>query len=202
MANALLYDVFMAPLGWLGLRRLRRKLGENLPGRVLEVGSGTGLLLRDKPNITVCIDVDFEALLRAKVRAGDAALICADVQALPFKQQVFDAAVASLTFCSVPSPSRGLTEVRRVLKTGAPFRLLEHVRAPGRMLGALLDALTPIWVRISGGCHLNRSPRALLAAAGFDLASCQTSLRGTLEHINATAAAPSPDVEFGVKEPT
>lgn len=194
MVNAFLYDIFMAPLGWMGLRRLRRKLVENLPGRVLEVGCGTGLLLRDAPNVDVSIDTDFDALLRARVRAGGGALVCADVQALPFKHDVFDAAVASLTFCSVRSPSRGLAGVRRVLKAGAPFRLLEHVRAPGRALGAVLDALAPHWVRLSGGCHLNRSPRVLLPLAGFKLVRCHASLRGTLEHITAVATPPCADL--------
>jgi hypothetical protein len=40
-----LYDLFMQPLGWLGLDRLREQLVRDARGRTLEIGAGTGLNL-------------------------------------------------------------------------------------------------------------------------------------------------------------
>lgn len=193
MASALLYDLLMTPLGWFGLRRARRRLRTGLSGRILEVGTGTGLLLSETAGAppTVAIDVDLSSLQRAKARAFATALVCADVQQLPFREATFDAAVASLTFCSVPEPAVGFAELRRVLKSGAKLRMLEHVRAPGALLGRVLDLLTPSWSRLSGGCHLNRVPRVLLPAAGFGNQTCRASLLGAVEHIEAEAVNPS-----------
>lgn len=199
MASALVYELVMKPLGWLGLRRARRRLRVGLSGRVLEVGTGTGLLLQETDGATpvVAVDIDLASLRYAKARAGATALVCGDVQRLPFREGTFDAAVASLTFCSVPDPSAGLAELRRVLKRGAKLRMLEHVRAPGAVLGGLMSFLNPVWSRLSGGCNLNRTFRALLPAAGFEERTCASSLRGAVEFFEAAAVNGPPRLSIG-----
>lgn len=187
MASGLVYDAVMRPLGWLGLGRARRRLVVGLAGPVLELGAGTGLLFeyygsKARP---VGVDVDLEGLLRARARSGTSPLVCADAQALPFRDGTFDAVVESLVLCSVPDLRQTLAEARRVLRRAGELRLLDHVRPSGTVLGRLADAVTPLWAKLSGGCHLNRAPALELGSAGFDVVWRRRSLRGLGDELRA-----------------
>jgi ubiquinone/menaquinone biosynthesis C-methylase UbiE len=187
-AQAVLYDAVMMPLGWLGLDRARRRLVDGLSGRVLEVGTGTGLVLPSYPptvSDVVAIDIDPEMLARARRRRPDLTLLQADVQQLPFPDASFDAVVACLVFCSVEDPVRGLAELRRVLRPGGQLRMLEHVRAPHSGLARLQDRLNPVWSHLSGGCQLNRDTVPLVEAAGFRLTQRSRRLREVVEELVA-----------------
>lgn len=188
MVNALLYDVFMMPLGWLGLTRARRHLVEGLSGDVLEVGTGTGLLLPAYPptvSSVTAIDIDPGMLARARRRRPEATLLEADVRSLPFPDGSFDAVVACLVFCSVEDPARGLAELRRVLRPSGQLRMLEHVRAPEGALARVQDGLNPAWSRLSGGCQLNRDTVPLIEAAGFRVTHRTQRLREVIQALTA-----------------
>ena len=45
---------------------------------------------------------------------------------------------------------------------------LEHGLAPDVNVAGWQRHLTPVWKRIGGGCHLNRKPDEIIAAAGFE----------------------------------
>ncbi|MHB8419778.1 MAG: class I SAM-dependent methyltransferase [Myxococcales bacterium] len=169
--RALGYDVTMWLLRPLGIERARARLVAGLQGRVLEVGVGTGLTLRHYPEgrePAVGIDLDRTALGRAeRRRRGRTALMAADVQALPFPDGAFDAAVVSLVFCSVAEPARGLAELRRVLKKGGELRLIEHVRSCRPAVARWQDWLAPGWLRCTGDCHFDRRTGEAVEAAGF-----------------------------------
>jgi ubiquinone/menaquinone biosynthesis C-methylase UbiE len=186
MANAWFYDAFMSPLERAGLARARRRLVRNLHGRVLELGAGTGLLFSAyESSPAVAVDVDAAGFSRARKRDPRVALVQADAQALPFKAGVFDAVVESLSLCSVPDPAAALLEARRVLKSGGELRLLEHVRPPGPILGWVFDWLAPAWLRISGGCHLDRRTAQLVGPAGFGVTRARESAKGIVAEIRA-----------------
>ena len=187
-ARALLYDAFMTPLGWLGLDRARRRLVQGLSGRVLEVGTGTGLLLPAYPpsvSEVVAIDIDPEMLARARPRRPGVSLLQADVQQLPFPDASFDTVVSCLVFCSVEDPARGLAELRRVLRPSGQLRMLEHVRSPRPTLASLQDRLNPVWSHLSGGCQLNRDTVSLVEAAGFRITQRARHLRDIGEELVA-----------------
>lgn len=186
MASAWFYDLFMSPLERLGLARARRRLVANLRGRVLELGTGTGLLFSAYENPpAVAIDVDASGFVRARRRDPRVALVRADAQALPFRDGAFDAVVETLSLCSVPDPVAALAEARRVLKPGGELRLLEHVRPPGPVLARLFDWLAPAWLRLSGGCHLERRTGLLVGPAGFTVSSMREKARGIVAEIRA-----------------
>ncbi|NVJ00715.1 methyltransferase domain-containing protein [Myxococcus sp. AM009] len=190
--KALAYDAVMTPLGWLGLTAARRKLVRGLSGHVLEVGTGTGLALPGYPDTVTAvtaIDVDEAALARAQRRRPDARLLYASVESLPFPDASFDAVVSSLVFCSVEAPARALAEVLRVLRPGGALRMLEHVRAPSPTLATVQDLLTPAWMRVSGGCRLDRDTFDLVRRAGFDVERRVQRLQGVSELIFARRPA-------------
>lgn len=167
------YDTIIAPLDSLGVRRWRRWAVGSVNGRVLEIGVGTGLNLphyRAAQSITA-IDLDGNSLSRALNRRNGAnvSLHQARAEELPFADASFDTVVGTLTFCSIDEPARALSEIRRVLKAGGAFRLVEHVRVHNRLIAGMQDALTPLWKQIAGNCHLNRDTLGAVQDAGFQV---------------------------------
>lgn len=177
-----LYDLGMAFIEATGLGRWRRWLVAGAQGRVLDVGCGTGrsLALLEAPMPPVGIDPCLPSLLTARLRAPHARLVLARAEALPFRDAVFDTVLSGLVFCSVVDPSAALRELRRVLRPGGSFRLLEHVRAEPAWQAWLQDRLQPLWTRFTGGCHPNRDTEATVAAAGFHADPGSRRARGTM----------------------
>ncbi len=87
-----------------------------------------------------------------------------DAQAFDFPDASFDPAVATFVFCSVPDPVLGLQELARVVRPGGRVPLLEHVRPATPILGALMDAMNPLMVRLTG-VNMNRRTQAIPAPA-------------------------------------
>ncbi|HEX7733667.1 MAG TPA: class I SAM-dependent methyltransferase [Ktedonobacteraceae bacterium] len=156
---------------------LRRKLLAQAHGIVLEVGAGTGLNFPlyqpDKVEKIEATEPDSSMISYAQERISLAhvplTLTQADVETLPFADKSFDCVVATLVFCSVGDPARGLQEIRRVLKPGGTLLLLEHVRAQGRFASRMQDLLVPLTTRLLGNCHWNRATSQAVSEAGFQI---------------------------------
>ena len=131
------------------------------------------LRVRHEQRATFMADGSARATGRARPRAIAAAvpalLVLARGEQLPFPDGAFDTVLATLVFCTVPEVPTALAEVRRVLRPGGVLLFLEHVRSPRPLLAALQDALTPLWRRCFGGCHVNRDTPRALRDAGFAL---------------------------------
>ncbi len=159
------------------LEPLRRELVEQAHGVVLEVGAGTGLNFSfyapEKVARVEAVEPDYTMLTYAQNRLALArvpmTLTQATAETLPFADSTFDCALATLVFCSVDDPARGLQEIRRVLKPGGTLLLLEHVRAQGRFTGRLQDFLVPLTTRVIGNCHWNRETGQTVSATGFQI---------------------------------
>ena len=94
----------------------------------------------------------------------------ARAEGLPFEDGSFDAVVSATVLCSVQSVEQTLSEVKRVLKPGGQFRLIEHVKSDRAVAGALMVAFNPLWQALNRqGCNMNRATEASLRSAGFTL---------------------------------
>jgi hypothetical protein len=81
---------------------------------------------------------------------------------------------------------RGLAEVRRVLSPGGRLRMLEHVRAEGRVAAWLQDRTQPAWTWLTGGCHPNRETEAAVTAAGFAIDGASLRAQGDMRRFEAS----------------
>lgn len=158
--------------------RHRRSLLAGAEGRVLELGTGTGLNLPHYPAAVERVDgVDpnpgmheLAGRVAREVTAGSGRVVElheARGEELPFSDASFDTAVSTWTLCSVGDPGRVLAEVRRVLRPGGRLLLLEHGLAPDRGVARWQRRLTPVQRFVADGCRLDRDFPALLAASGL-----------------------------------
>jgi len=157
-----------------GEGQYREQLFKGLVGRVIEIGAGSGSnFAYYPPEVTEVLAVEPEQNLReAAAEKAVTAPVPVRVTAgvgdeLPAENGTFDAAIVSLVLCSVPDQARTLAEIHRVLRPGGELRFFEHVRAESTLLAATQTAVTPVWCRLGGGCHLNRRTESAIEAAGF-----------------------------------
>jgi len=143
--------------------------------RVLEVGVGTGKNIEFwPPNCRMtAIDLtpgmlDIARQLAKSLNKQDADLFLADVQHLELPSGIFDTVVATFVFCSVPDPVQGLREIGRVVRPGGQVLLLEHVRIDRPVVGAMMDILAPLVVRLNGA-NINRRTIENVRIAGLHI---------------------------------
>lgn len=150
-------------------------------GRVLEIGVGSGLnlpLYGSGASGVCAIDPSPELLEVARRRIAEAVvpvwLLRASGEQLPFGDASFDTVVMTWTLCSIPHPIAALGEMRRVLKPTGKLTFVEHGLSPEPGVARWQHRLTPLWKRVSGGCHLDRKMDELIRAAGFRLDGVET----------------------------
>jgi ubiquinone/menaquinone biosynthesis C-methylase UbiE len=126
----------------LGLGRVRRTLLEQAAlsshTRVLDVGCGTGslavLIKQRHPAVdVVALDPDASAIARGQRKARRAGILVhfdrGFADALPYPDASFDRVFSSVMFHHLErdETSRALREIRRVLKRGGRFHLVDFV---------------------------------------------------------------------------
>jgi SAM-dependent methyltransferase len=186
-----LYDRVLATTEENGLRAMRAELLAGATGRVLEIGAGTGANLGLYPDsVGELVLVEPSPFMARQMRArlggeqaqsptpagasqpagvpaadGPPATIAeVPAEALPFPDDSFDTAVATLVLCTVPDQPAVLAEISRVLKPGGRLLFVEHVRAESGGLARWQDRLERPWHFLADGCHCNRDTAAALAA--------------------------------------
>jgi len=159
------------------MRPLRQEVAGLARGVVLELGAGNGLNFAYYDPARVArveaTEPDAAMLAYARARAATAPtpihLTQATAERLPFADETFDSAVATLVFCSVGDPLTGLREVWRTLKPGGALLMVEHVRSRNPLIGGIQTAVTPLTCRMLGGCHWNRETERTVREAGFTI---------------------------------
>lgn len=168
----------------------RRRVIGAAEGRVLEIGIGSGLnlpLYGPAVRSVIGIEPSPELLLMARERAAAASvpveLLEASAETLPLGTGNVDTVVTTWTLCTIPDAHRALAEMRRVLRPDGTLLFVEHGRAPEPGVARWQDRLDPLWSRVAGGCHLNRTIDALISGSGFRIdALANTRLPGPRTH--------------------
>jgi len=188
---AMVYDFLEGIVERSSYSRWRELLWSKVEGRkILEVGVGTGKNFPFYPEgleITA-IDLSEKMLEKAREKAQKqnikVDLRVMDVQKLDFPAETFDSVVSTFVFCSVPDPVLGLSEVRRVCKTGGRVILLEHVLSANRILAALMNLMNPLVVRMMGA-NINRATVQNVALSGLTVEKVTDLAAGIFKLIEA-----------------
>jgi ubiquinone/menaquinone biosynthesis C-methylase UbiE len=148
-------------------------------GRVLEVGSGLGLLAQDvagttKPSLVVGVELSSEQLAGAPRPSGRLAFVQADAHRLPFASGTFEVVYTRYLLEHVHDPRAVLGEIRRVLIPGGGVYLQEN--------NILINAFDPacpafdlVWKkfaelqrRLGGDAEIGKKLYRLLRESGFE----------------------------------
>lgn len=200
MSNAAGHRRFAAAWDWLARhesareRRLRARLAGQAAGRILEIGYGVGSNWPHLPADVSYVGIEPDPFMRERAerhRPPDRQLDLrdCDAQALDFPDASFDTVLATLVFCTIPDQQKALREVRRVLAPGGRLLFWEHVNAGSRLGRAVLNAITPLWKRVGGGCHPNRDTLQAIREAGFSVQELKVTKIGPLPAIVGVASA-------------
>jgi len=177
-AFARFYDRALKATEENGLGAMRAELLAEARGRVIEVGAGTGVNLdlygAGIEDLTLVEpDPHMAAQLRKKLESGPGgppkALVEAPAESLPFADDSFDTAVATLVLCTIPDPVAAIAELARVLKPGGRLLFIEHVRSDDPDRASWQDRLEKPWRFMADGCHCNRDTEANLRASAFEV---------------------------------
>jgi len=154
-AWAPIYDLVFGQVFDAG-RKATIALADQIGGRILDVGIGTGLSLTDYSRTTkICgVDISEPMLRKARERARTLnltnveALSVMDAKHLAFADGTFDAVVAQYVVTAVPEPEATLDDFVRVLKPGGELILVNHIGAEGGPRKLFEMAFSPIARRL------------------------------------------------------
>jgi ubiquinone/menaquinone biosynthesis C-methylase UbiE len=170
------YDLLDLPFERRRYSALRPLLFENLGGKLLDAGVGTGRNCAYYPPGADVSGIDNSAAMLARARRRCPTVAAAghlhqmDVTALQFPNESFDSAVASFLFCVLPDDQQApaLRELGRVVKPGGIIRLLEYVRPTGR-LRRFVSRLWQPWIAWAYGASFDRNTEKHVVTAGLEL---------------------------------
>lgn len=190
------YDKALAPFEGGFLSNWRTDTMSYLPenGHLLEVGAGTGLNLGFYPKCKHAVASEMLSRAQQKVSSEFVSLIQTDAEKLPFADNSFDAAFATLVFCSIINPQNAFSELQRVVKNGGKIVLLEHVR-PGGLLGYGFDLFSFFAVRLFED-HFNRETAKTATESGLSVLEVKAKFFGIVNLIICENNADSKTVHF------
>ena len=189
------YDRQMRFFDWALFGGCREWVCSQAQGEVLEIAVGTGRNLRHYPTGVQLTGIEFspamlEIARRQATELGrEIDLRVGDAQALEFSDNSFDTVVCTLALCTIPGDRAAVAEVKRVLRPGGRFLLLEHVRSPILWVRGAQRLLEPLALRFEGD-HLLREPLDHLRAESFQLEQVLRSNLGIVERIAARKPPP------------
>jgi phosphatidylethanolamine/phosphatidyl-N-methylethanolamine N-methyltransferase len=147
--------VYDHTFGWLLSfrgRSMAAGVTNHNPGKILEVGVGTGIGLPyyRREHQVHGIDISPHMLERAKKRVhrkrlGNVTqLTIMDARKLQFADNSFDAIVAAYVMSVVPEPDKVIREIERVCKPGGDVIIVNHFAAAGGMRRGVEKLLAPL----------------------------------------------------------
>lgn len=146
-----IYDLVFGAVFKVG-RRQAVIAAEEIGGRVLEVGVGTGISLPQYKSETRIVGTDIsEAMLdvaRQRVKDHNLTnvddLLVMDAEKMDFADASFDVVVAQYVVSAVPNPQKALDEFLRVAKAGAEIIIATRVSADSGLRAKIEKLLMPI----------------------------------------------------------
>jgi SAM-dependent methyltransferase len=173
-------------LGTKEFRPVREEVCTGLVGDVVEIGFGSGLNLQYlPPAVTGLWAVDPSGvamkLAQKRITATNVPVHAAGLNGehLDLPDDRFNAALSTMTLCTILDATAAVAEVRRVLKPGAVFHFAEHGYSPDAKVARTQDRMNGLQNHIGGGCNLNRPIPDIITGGGFTITALRNFyLRG------------------------
>jgi len=161
--------------GTKAFHKQREKVVPCARGRVVEIGIGTGLNLPhydgDYVSEVIGIDPSERSWELAQERVAQVSFPveyrALSGDKLPLEDDSMDSAVITYSLCTIPDPVAALVELKRVVKPGGEIWFSEHALAPDPDVQKWQNRINPLWMKIAGGCHINRNIPNLFEKAGI-----------------------------------
>jgi ubiquinone/menaquinone biosynthesis C-methylase UbiE len=146
---------FFGPIHTKMLDLLVREVPKQPPGCILDIGCGTGRLLRSAsarwPGAQfIGVDPAERMILEARRLNSSLLFKLASAESLPFPDQTADLILSSLSFHHWADHQKGVQEIARVLRPGGWFCLADHVFQLARPFGDKVKSRNQIRELISG----------------------------------------------------
>jgi phosphatidylethanolamine/phosphatidyl-N-methylethanolamine N-methyltransferase len=149
------YDLVFGPVFRRG-RQTAVVAAEQIGGRILEVGVGTGLSLSSyaRTNRITGIDISEPMLDKARERVKKLrlshvqAIEVMDAEDLTYETASFDVVVAQYVVTAIPNPEKALDEFARVTRPGGEIIITTRVGAETGLRGTIEKLLMPITSRL------------------------------------------------------
>ena len=193
------YDLLDLPFERHRYQALRPLMFQDLGGRLLDAGIGTGRNCAFYPPEAIVSGIDTSPAMLARAHrrcptlAAGGRLYQMDVTDLAFPAAAFDAAVATFLFCALPNDLQvpTLRELGRVVKPGGLIRLLEYVRPKGTIRRTMSRIWQP-WMVWAYGASFDRHTEKRVPEAGLELAESRYVVDDLIKLL--TVRVPSPIV--------
>lgn len=152
----------------------------NIVDNMLEVGCGVGFLTRlisKRAKNIVAFDISINAIRRARNLVDIPEYVLADCRYLPFRDYVFDMAVASEIIEHIPRPERMLKELHQVIRRkGCLVISTPNRRRIGQRLAKLVRIVLPLGQHLQE-YDLNEFTKQV-SDASFEIISLKTDYIG------------------------
>jgi phosphatidylethanolamine/phosphatidyl-N-methylethanolamine N-methyltransferase len=150
------YDYIYSWLFAPSYRRVARAAADAGGGRILEIGAGTGLVLRYYPRSAevTAADLSIHMLMKAREKVARfgltnvAGVTVMDACNLGFPDAAFDVVTMPFVVTLVPDPESALDEAMRVLKPGGALVIISRFGAEGGLQAKIENALAPLMRRL------------------------------------------------------
>ncbi|MBR3121026.1 class I SAM-dependent methyltransferase [Oceanobacillus profundus] len=165
--------------------RFRERIFQDVEGKVLEVGIGSGLNFPFYNKDVELTGVDFSgemmkvAQLAAKEFPFKATFIKEDVESVKFNESIFDTIVSSTTLCAYQNPVIVLNNFQKWCKPGGKILMMEHGISTNKPLSWLQKSLDPLALKFVG-CHQDRNISEIVKKSSLQLIKEERYMAGCL----------------------
>ncbi len=175
--NHILPHVINMACGTKPVLKQREKIVPHAEGRILEIGMGSGINIPyynpEKVEKVWGLEPSEGMRRKAQPRVDaapfDLEWLGLPGEEIPLDDNSADTIVLTYTLCTIPDWRAAVDQMRRVLKPGGKLLFSEHGKAPDEAVLKWQNRINPLWMKMAGGCQLNRDIPKLLREGGFDI---------------------------------
>lgn len=169
------YDSFMKGIE-ISFFDLRKELIENLEGKILDVGSGTGVNFEHFHASAEVISIEPSKYMMEKakvklpaeksIKLFNLGINDSELEYM-IEDNSLDYVICTLVLCTIPDYELALQKIYKWLKPTGKLIILEHIHAEKKHRKIIQNIINPVWKIVGDGCNLNRNTDEMILKIGF-----------------------------------